>query len=115
EVHFEGIGWVPFEPTASLGTPTDFLPATTEGGTTTDPDAPQATVAPSAAPTSGPAREEERDDTSASGSDSLRTVDAGPVVLTGAGILLVLLVPLLVRLAVRIRRSARARGGDAAA
>src|SRR5690606_4708576 len=40
EVRFNGIGWVPFEPTASLGDPTGFLPAATDGGTSSDPAAP---------------------------------------------------------------------------
>src|SRR5690606_32006333 len=37
EVHFEGIGWVPFEPTASLGVPTAFLPSLTGGGEVSTP------------------------------------------------------------------------------
>jgi hypothetical protein len=114
EVHFEGIGWVPFEPTASLGTPTDFLPAVTGGGTSTDPDAPEPSATPSGTPTTGPRADENPETSSPTGGDSLRRVDPTPVVLTGAGILLVLLIPMLIRLTVRARRVAQARHGDAA-
>lgn len=116
EVHFEGIGWVPFEPTASLGTPTDFQPATpTEGGSTTDPTVPEPSAAPSAAPTQGPQLDEDPGDDSAAGSGPLQRLDPAPVMLVGAGILIVLLLPALIRMGVRRRRMLRARNGDAAA
>ncbi|GAA3912794.1 transglutaminase TgpA family protein [Microbacterium invictum] len=56
EVHFEGIGWVPFEPTKSLGVPTSFLPETSavpdDGGEDISGPAPSASPNPtgSAAP-----------------------------------------------------------------
>lgn len=115
EVHFEGIGWVPFEPTASLGTPTDFLPETTGGGTSTDPDAPEPSAAPSAAPSTDPTRDEEQDPTTTTGTGPLQRLDPTPVMLVTAGILLVLLLPLLVRQLVRLRRMSMAKRGDAAA
>ena len=114
EVHFSGLGWVPFEPTASLGTPTDFLPATTGGGTTTDPTDPQPSATPSAAPSRGPEAQDDPGSSSAQGSDSLRRLDPQPIVLVGTGILIVLLLPLLVRLGIRARRIGRAGRGDAA-
>lgn len=116
EVHFEGIGWVPFEPTASLGTPTDFLPATTAGGgSTTDPTAPEPSTAPSAAPTQAPQRDEDSSDDGATGSGPLQRLDPAPVVLVGAGILLVLLLPAVIRRGVRSHRMVRARRADAGA
>lgn len=116
EVHFEGVGWVPFEPTASLGTPTDFQPATTtEGGTTTDPTVPEPSTAPSAGPTQGPQLEEDPSEDSATGGDALQRLDPTPVVLIGAGILIVLLLPALIRRGVRSRRMMRARRADAGA
>lgn len=46
ELYFEGIGWIPFEPTASRGTATSFL-AAAEAGT---PEEPEAAPEPSSAP-----------------------------------------------------------------
>lgn len=114
EVRFDGIGWVPFEPTASLGVPTGFQPAAVEGGPSTGPTTPAPSTAPSTAPTSGPELDEELDGSSAAGGDSLQRVDAAPVMLVTAGVLLALLLPALIRLLVRTRRRARARDGDAA-
>lgn len=115
EVHFEGIGWVPFEPTASLGVPTDFLPATTTGDSATDPSAPEPSAEPSAAPTRGPELDDELDDSSATETESLQRLNPEPVLFVGAGIVLVLLLPALTRTAVRWRRMLRARRGDAEA
>lgn len=115
EVHFEGIGWIPFEPTATLGVPTEFAPAAIEGSgspgsTPTDPGA-----APSAEPTSAPAPE--RDDVGGSTPESseLRSVDPSPVLLTIIGILVALLLPALARRIQSAVRLRRARGGDAIA
>jgi len=113
EVHFEGIGWVPFEPTASLGDPTGFLPTATTGNTSTDPTAPQPTTTPTTAPTSGPDVERGQDDTSSTGSQALRQLDPTPVMLVTLGVLFVVLLPALLRLAVRTGRRTRARRGDA--
>lgn len=113
EVRFEGIGWVPFEPTASLGVPTGFQPATVEGGSTSGPVTPAPSAAPSTAPTSGPELEDEQDDSSAGGGDALQSLDPLPVTLASVGALLVLLLPALIRLIVRMWRRSRARTGDA--
>lgn len=113
EVRFEGIGWVPFEPTASLGVPTGYQPAVSEGGSTSGPATPAPSAAPSAAPTNGPELDDELNDPSAGGGDSLRRVDPTPVALVTAGVLLVLLIPALIRLFVQSWRRSRARAGDA--
>ncbi|MGB3731073.1 transglutaminaseTgpA domain-containing protein [Microbacterium sp.] len=115
EVFFEGIGWVPFEPTATLGVPTDFV-AAAAGGSGDSPEAPKPSSAPSdgasAAPTSsrGP-----RDDVGSSGATPLQTLNPTPVTLTVLGILVALLLPLLARELRRASRVGRARSGDAMA
>lgn len=111
EVHFSGVGWVPFEPTASLGTPTSY--------------ASEATAAPSAEPTaSAPApTATARDDTeniptaaptaSADGGATVqRLAPALAFAVIAAG---VLLVPFLVRWFQRRRRRSAAARGDAVA
>src|SRR5690606_6450556 len=113
EVHFEGIGWVPFEPTASLGVPTGFQPAETTGDTVTDPSAPEPTTAPTTAPTSGPELDRDQTDTSSADGGTLRQLDPTPVMLVTLAILFIVLLPALVRLAVRSVRRASARRGDA--
>lgn len=115
EVLFPGIGWVPFEPTASLGVPTAFSPAaTTGGGATGAPTAPAPTATPGAQPTSGPEVDRGETGGSAGGADTLRRLDPTPVTLVAAGVLLLLALPALVRLVVRAVRRGRARRGDAA-
>lgn len=113
EVRFEGIGWVPFEPTASLGVPTGFQPASVDGGPVTGPATPAPSAAPSTTPTSGPELDDETDDPSAAGGDALRRLDPMPVMLVIGGALLALLLPALIRLSVRTWRRSRARHGDA--
>ncbi|MFK4851390.1 transglutaminaseTgpA domain-containing protein [Microbacterium sp. ZW T6_19] len=114
EVLFPGIGWVPFEPTATLGTPTAFSSAATSGGT-----GGSATPAPTTRPDDEetPAPEVDRNDAGggATGADGLRRLDPTPVVLGGFGVLLIVLLPMLIRLAVRAMRLGRARRGDAGA
>lgn len=116
EVYFRGIGWVPFEPTATLGTPTDFV-SEAGAGEGDDPDSPSASPSPTAAPssssTSGPDRSDE--DAGAAGGGALRRLDPTPVVLITAGILLVLLLPGLGRSLRRMLRVGRGRHGDAIA
>lgn len=114
EVHFRGIGWVPFEPTATLGTPTDFVSEAGSGGGD-DPDSPTASPSPTAAPssssTTGPDRSDE--DPGASGGGALPRLDPTPVVLVTAGVLLVMLLPGLGRALRRMMRVSRSRRGDA--
>ncbi|HTN54545.1 MAG TPA: DUF3488 and transglutaminase-like domain-containing protein [Microbacterium sp.] len=115
EVHFEGIGWVPFEPTATLGVPTDFI-AGSSGGSGDGPDAPTPTIAPTTAPSATPtgtAGAEE--DTGTGGVGTLRALDPTPVMLTVLGAIALLLMPALVREVRRAVRTRRARSGDAMA
>lgn len=115
EVLFPGVGWVPFEPTASLGVPTAFRPGATQGSGSGTPSAPAPTTAPQAEQTSGP--EVDRNDAggdSASGGE-LRRLDPTPVALTTLGVVVLLLLPALIRLAERRARLSRARRGDPAA
>ena len=116
EVYFEGIGWVPFEPTKSLGTETRFLPeaqaGVDEGGedisgpTPTASRTPTASIAPTARPTDDP--------NGASGSTQ-RLVDLRPYLLTIGGVLLIAVAPLLLRTLRRRALARRAGNGDAGA
>ncbi|WP_144874127.1 DUF3488 and transglutaminase-like domain-containing protein [Microbacterium sp. 1.5R] len=115
EVLFPGIGWVPFEPTASLGIPTAFAAGSTSGGGSTG----ATPVAPSAAPeveqTTGPELERPDAGDNAGATGQLERLDPTPVLLGTLGAIVVLLLPALVRLFVRSSRRARARRGDAGA
>ncbi len=115
EVFFQGVGWVPFEPTASLGVPTRFLPGANTGTGTGTPTAPAPTAEPGAAPTSGPELErgDAEDDAGATG--PLRRLDPTPIALGVAGAVLIVLLPALIRQARRSVRLRRARDGDAMA
>lgn len=112
EVHFEGIGWVAFEPTASLGLPTNFRAAATEGSTGTGPTAPAPSVAPSTAPTGGPEIDRDESGSSTADGQALQRLDPTPVLLIVCGALIVLLLPALIRIVIRLRRRMRARRGD---
>lgn len=114
EVLFPGVGWVPFEPTASLGVPTAFAAGATSGGGSGGAATPAPTTAPSAEQSSGPEieRGDAGDNTGATG--QLRTLDPTPVMLVTLGALVVLLLPALIRAAVRFDRRRRAGRGDAA-
>ncbi|WP_149083380.1 MULTISPECIES: transglutaminase family protein [Microbacterium] len=115
EVLFPGIGWVPFEPTASLGVPTSFRAGTTQGGTTGGPADPAPTTAPQSEETTAPEVDRGDADPGSSGSGELRRLDPTPVVLIAVGVLVLLLVPASIRLIERRLRLRRAAHGDAAA
>ncbi|MDN3442909.1 DUF3488 and transglutaminase-like domain-containing protein [Microbacterium sp. APC 3901] len=115
EVLFPGVGWVPFEPTASLGVPTAFSAAATAGGGAGGAATPAPTAAPSTEQTSGPELEREDAGDNAGATTELRRLDPTPVVLTTLGVLVLLLLPALARLALRVARRGRARRGDAGA
>ncbi|MGB3373732.1 MAG: transglutaminase-like domain-containing protein, partial [Microbacterium sp.] len=115
EVHFEGIGWVPFEPTATLGVPTDFIAASSSGGSGDGPDAPTPTITPTTGPSASPTSTATDEDAGAGGVGPLRTLNPTPVVLTVLGALMLLLLPALVRELQRAVRIGRARSGDAMA
>lgn len=115
EVYFEGIGWVPFEPTNSLGVPTVFA-----SGVGTSPDqidaaspAPTAEATPTTAAT-------ERPDTP--DSPQAGTVDGSagtgaivPAVWVTVAAILLLAAPALVHALRRRRRLILAARGDASA
>ncbi|RLK47492.1 transglutaminaseTgpA domain-containing protein [Microbacterium telephonicum] len=112
EVYFTGIGWVPFEPTKSLGVATDF-PAETEpvpdDGGTDVADGPTPSTAPtSASPAPSTAPDRPIDDEAGPLGESAATVDFGPYFVALGTVLLVAMLPLLAG-AVR-RRWLRARG-----
>jgi len=115
EVRFPGIGWVPFEPTASLGVPTAFTAAATTGGGSPEAATPAPTTAPTAQTSSGPDIERQDAGDNSGATSQLRTLDPTPVLLTTLAVLVALLLPALIRLAVRASRRGRARRGDAAA
>lgn len=115
EVFFDNVGWVPFEPTAGLGVPTSFAPASSVPGSTDDPDGatPGATPTPTstggADPDSGlNPRDESLPGTPITSANPLPTL--GVVLL----ILLVLSMPFLVRELRRRQLTLAARAGDAA-
>jgi transglutaminase-like putative cysteine protease len=116
EVHFAGIGWVPFEPTATLGVPTDFIAASSSGGSGDGPEAPTPTITPTTGPSAAPTDEAGRNqDVGGGGTDALQTLNPTPVTLTVLGVLVLLLLPALVRELWRVTRMGRARSGDAMA
>ncbi|MFJ4038451.1 DUF3488 and DUF4129 domain-containing transglutaminase family protein [Microbacterium sp. NPDC090007] len=115
ETYFEGIGWVPFEPTNSLGVPTNFASGSTGGGGDA-PTAPgQDAAAPDAAPSVAPSQAE-RGDIDAQGGGGVAGAQDGSRWLAPVIVLLALLVvgavPAVVRLVRRRRRLAAARAGD---
>lgn len=116
EVFFEGIGWVPFEPTNSLGTPTAFSPASSgsedNGGTDVGPT-PSASA--SSTPTASALPENLRDDDTTTTDASGSIVRPLPWLATLFGLVIVLLIPAGVREFRRRELLAGARAGDAGA
>lgn len=120
EVHFDGWGWIPFEPTATLGTPTDFPPVT-EGET--EIEGPDPSAAPSETPTTAPSIDPSAGPEIAGPGDAGALAPpvarvweaAAPIALTVLAVCAVALGPLLVRRWRRARRLARAARGEVAA
>lgn len=118
EVHFEGIGWIGFEPTKGLGIETRFR-AEEIGGPDEDgdDDAASPTTAPTTAPEptdAGPAPEFAEDPTDAGG--SARQVDLRPYLLAAGVIVVVVLLPFglrTLRLSVLRRRARSGAVGSA--
>ncbi|GAA3034397.1 transglutaminase TgpA family protein [Microbacterium dextranolyticum] len=108
EVYFDGIGWVPFEPTKSLGVATEFRrasePADSAG---TDVATPSAAPSPTSSATGGPA--ERPDQPSEAAPAAARSIDVWPVLTAVFAALLVAIAPATATW-VR-RRMRRARGG----
>ncbi|MBS1905631.1 MAG: transglutaminase domain-containing protein [Actinobacteria bacterium] len=115
EVYFSGIGWVPFEPTATRGVPTAFAEnsGTGSGGDTTP------SLGATPRPTSSGAAQDPKNidvpGSSASGTSSPGPLPAAPVLWTILGVVVVLLVPALIRRLQTARRRAAAGRGDAVA
>ncbi|MBS1674456.1 MAG: transglutaminase domain-containing protein, partial [Actinobacteria bacterium] len=115
EVYFSGIGWVPFEPTATRGVATAFAnPADNSSGAGTTPTAgatPQPTSSSSAKDPHGLDVPEAGGGSAAAPSP----LQALPVLAILLGLLVLLVVPAIVRRAQGIGRRARAGRGDAEA
>jgi transglutaminase-like putative cysteine protease len=116
EIYFEGVGWIPFEPTNGLGQPTRFSPEASAPGETADgaDDAPApstpAEVPDAVDPDTG---EPLTPDAGTAAPDD--AVDARPAVTAVLAVLVVLAIPLLVRELRRRQQLSAARAGDAAA
>jgi hypothetical protein len=116
EVLFEGIGWVAFEPTNSLGVATSYSPAQSLPGVADDAAA--ATPAPSASSSRGPSLSAEEVEGGQSGGDVEATsvaVNPLPALTLAVGILFALAIPAFIRELTRRRLLAAARSGDAGA
>ncbi|MFT4219594.1 MAG: DUF3488 and transglutaminase-like domain-containing protein, partial [Microbacterium sp.] len=116
EVHFEGIGWVPFEPTATLGTPTRFSSESSadpdEGGTELTPE-PTESAVPTPTPPSDPTEADEDVPTT---TDALGAITRPlPWVGLVLGLMLLLAVPAAFGVYRRRELLSAARGGEAAA
>ncbi|WP_458042410.1 MULTISPECIES: transglutaminase family protein [Bacteria] len=113
EVYFEGIGWIPFEPTKSLGVPTAFasstIPGTADG--LTEETAPLAPEAPSAS--LPPDQTDGLDETGAAAGDT--TVGAGPSIVLVLAVFAASALPGLWRAIRRRHRLIVAHTGDAPA
>lgn len=113
EAYLEGIGWLPFEPTVGLGTPTSLRSQATPG--TAPSQRPDDSPAP--VPSASASRPDDRGDIDSPGSTGSRFDLAGLLRGVGValGVVVLLALPAVVR-AVRWNvRLGRARRGDAAA
>jgi len=112
EVYFEGIGWVAFEPTNSLGSPPTFSSGATTPGSAADQElglTPEQSAAPSAGPSERP------DLPGATESGAAQDDQASPTAVPGlVALALVALLgtPAVVRAVWRRRQLAAAGGGD---
>ncbi|WP_243074020.1 DUF3488 and transglutaminase-like domain-containing protein [Microbacterium sp. SS28] len=115
EVYFDGIGWVPFEPTVGLGVPTTFSPAATLADNPGDVRDPLDGPTPSASALL-PEAERSLDDPSVSQADSSSTT-VNPLPMFGALVaaLVALSIPALIQGARTRRMLAAAARGDAVA
>ncbi|WP_292718545.1 DUF3488 and transglutaminase-like domain-containing protein, partial [Microbacterium sp. 13-71-7] len=114
EVYFAGIGWVPFEPTATRGIPTAFTADSTGAGGSATPS-PGATPAPTSTGAAKDPKNLDVPNAGAAGSATPTALQAMPVVWTILGVLAVLLIPALIRRLQTVRRRAAAGRGDAVA
>ncbi|KQQ00833.1 MULTISPECIES: transglutaminase family protein [unclassified Rathayibacter] len=113
ELYFEGVGWLPFEPTPSRGAPASYtLPNATSSSGSSTPGATSSAAAgttpeASAAPTATAATS-----TATAGALGGTSVSAAPAVTAWVLLLLVLLVPWLLRVVQRALRRRAAEGGS---
>ena len=114
EVYFAGIGWVPFEPTATRGVPTAFTEDSSGAGGSTAPSA-GATPAPTSTGAAKDPKNLDVPNAGAAGASTPTALQAMPVVWTVLGVLAVLLIPALIRRLQTMRRRAAAGHGDAVA
>jgi transglutaminase-like putative cysteine protease len=115
EVYFEGIGWIPFEPTAGLGNPTSFSPAAALPGQAGDPQSPTpgATPTPTSTPGANPNDLLNPRDDEASG-PAVGATNPLPMAGVVIGILFLLALPAVWREVRRRQLLSAAAGGDAA-
>ena len=111
ELYFEGVGWVPFEPTPGRGSVPEYSrPGAGQSSTSVLPTGPASSTAPSGRPELDP-------DLGAAGSATGSAGDTGPwriiAVLLGAAV--VLLIPAMLRILQRAGRRRRIRRGGGAA
>jgi transglutaminase-like putative cysteine protease len=116
EVYFTGVGWIPFEPTVSLGIPTTFSSAAALPGQGQGADTPTPGASPAPSRSVDPNRLDPDQQRNSSASGQTRTA-VDPIPLTGVAllVLLVLALPFLLRELRRRQQDAAARRGDAAA
>ncbi|PPH11126.1 hypothetical protein C5C71_07865 [Rathayibacter sp. AY1C1] len=113
ELYFEGVGWLPFEPTPSRGAPASYtLPSATASSGPTAPGstattAPGATSAPAATPTPTAASA-----TPTPGAVGASSTTAAPAATLWVLLLLLVLVPWLMRAVQRALRRRSARSGS---
>nr|WP_249404243.1 DUF3488 and transglutaminase-like domain-containing protein [Microbacterium sp. CFBP 13617] len=119
EVYFEGIGWVPFEPTNSLGVPTNFASSSPNGASNAPATPQQDAATPGAQPSTAPSQDGPVDvgdqDGVGTGAAAGRGAAWVPAALAGLLVVLLAATPAVVRLVVRRRRLHAARAGDAVA
>ncbi|WP_285136081.1 DUF3488 and transglutaminase-like domain-containing protein [Microbacterium sp. lyk4-40-TSB-66] len=116
EVSFEGIGWVPFEPTNSLGVPTNFASGSGSGGSAATDAPDQNAASPDAQPSTAPSQAGrpdlgEQNGPGVSAGQRSSTTWVAPALIALALALLVF-VPSVVRVVRRRRRLAAAGAGD---
>ncbi|MDZ8200037.1 DUF3488 and transglutaminase-like domain-containing protein [Microbacterium sp. SSW1-59] len=116
EIHFDGLGWISFEPTNSLGTPTNFSAETSltgpaaDRGDTTDTEDAESTPTP----TLLPEEQEQQQNGEAAGSTG-GSADGLPAIGVVIALLLLLAAPAILRAARARRLLDAARAGDVAA
>lgn len=115
EVYFSGIGWVPFEPTATRGVPTAFAESSGAGSDGDTTPSLGATPAPTSTGNAKDPKNLDVPNAGAAGTTAPGALATAPVTWAILGVIAVLLIPALVRGVQGLRRRAAARRGDAVA